>query len=638
MPKKTSVPGQFDTYAAKKTAKILMHELAALTPPHRYVITIGGESGAGKTRIALRLSDILKKNNIPNILMHQDDYFRHPPRKTHMMRQRDLSVVGTSEVKLRLLDRHLKKLKSLKTSRIKKPVIIFDRNMAKEVTLRCGNAKVIIVEGTYATLLKNADLKVFLAPSYRDTHKGRLARGREKIDRLNSRILAIEHRILAHHRNIADVIIEKNLSLTDNRKAKRRLGRMCILSLHGYVEAKPTLGRTDTGGQVTYILELAKAMSKKGVKVDIYTRKFQKRKNIEQVCKDVRIIRIPCGGDKFIPKERLLAHLNSYVRNMEKFIRKEGLHYDIFHSHYWDAGYVAMKLSEKLGYFFVHTFHSLGAWKRDFMGGNPRVMEKTYRFRERIRNEKALYEKARAFVMTSDDMVRKSRKFYGYRGKNYVIMPAGVNIGVYHPLERRKREKKIDVPANYVFWVGRFASNKGLDYLVKSFADIVTKEKDLFLVIGGGSKQPGSREKKLRGEIRKLIEKRQVTSRVFFTHHIKDKFMASYYRRAKFFVLPSKFEPFGMTAAEAMACGTPVILSKHAGITRHVRNGRDCLIVNPADRKAMTWAFHVLNNNRFLRARLSHNGIKAARKKFSWGHIAEKSIAYYNRLLAEYEF
>ena len=105
----------------------------------------------------------------------------------------------------------------------------------------------------------------------------------------------------------------------------KKIKRIAMLTVHGYVSSYPTLGKTDTGGQVTYVLELSKALAKKGIKVDIYTRQFQKRTSIEKVCRNVRIIRMPCGGQKFIPKEHLLPFLDTFAKNMYNFIKSMNL-------------------------------------------------------------------------------------------------------------------------------------------------------------------------------------------------------------------------------------------------------------------------------------------------------------------------
>ena len=121
--------------------------------------------------------------------------------------------------------------------------------------------------------------------------------------------------------------------------------RIAMLSTHGYFDPKPILGATDTGGQVVYVLELAKALARRGgYKVDIFTRNFEGRLPEENVNEDVRVVRIPAGSDEFIRKEELLPVLDELADNMARYIDKNGFKYDIYHSHYWDAGYVAMKV------------------------------------------------------------------------------------------------------------------------------------------------------------------------------------------------------------------------------------------------------------------------------------------------------
>jgi len=627
------VTRQYHKKSAKKIANTLIDEIHST--PSKYVISISGESGSGKTEIAEELLKILTKNNINCITIHQDDYFRHPPKTNHKMRRLHLPRVGLSEVKQHLLNRHILRFKDPQTLKFQKPLVHFKENRIEKETIKCSGAKVLILDGTYTGFLKHVDKKIFLSRSYKDTSRTRKIRKRDTIDAFTGKILKIEHKIISKQKHIADIVIDKNYTVSSCRKSrsKKEIKRICMLSVHGYVDPEPTLGKTDTGGQVTYVLGLSKALARQGKKVDIYTRQFAGKKHIEKVSRNVRIIRIPCGGKYFIQKEKLFPYLATYIRNMKKFIKKEQLTYDIIHSHYWDAGYVAMKLAESAGYFFVHTFHSLGAWKKELMGGSAAEMEKLYRFKERIKHEKEIFKSVKALVMTSREMIKISKKFYNYAGKNDIVLPAGVNTKIFKPLKKHEKERKIDVPQNYIFWVGRFDTNKGLLYLLRGFHKTISKAKDLFLVIGGGSKHPKSKEKRLKKELQTFINETQIKNRVFFTQHIKDELMPAYYRRAKFFVLPSKFEPFGMTAAEAMACGCPLVVSKHAGITKYLKNKRDCLAVNPTNTKDLSWAFNILNRNHTFRKKLAKNGMKIAKNEFSWEKIAAESLDFYSTLL-----
>jgi len=133
--------------------------------------------------------------------------------------------------------------------------------------------------------------------------------------------------------------------------------RVAFLSIHGYVDPEPNLGLADTGGQIVYVLEMAKNLSKLGVKVDIFTRLFENRKREEYVCESARIIRIPCGPQSFVRKEDLFPYLDELVKRFFLYISQEGINYDVIHSHYWDAGYVALKLRDKMNALFVHTWY-----------------------------------------------------------------------------------------------------------------------------------------------------------------------------------------------------------------------------------------------------------------------------------------
>ena len=109
--------------------------------------------------------------------------------------------------------------------------------------------------------------------------------------------------------------------------------KIAFFSIHGYVDPEPNLGLVDTGGQVVYVLEMAKRLGEYGIEVDIFTRRFDNRREIDNVSESVRIIRIPCGPQYFLPKEELFPYLDEYAKNFMRFVEKKGLKYDILHSH-----------------------------------------------------------------------------------------------------------------------------------------------------------------------------------------------------------------------------------------------------------------------------------------------------------------
>src|SRR6186997_1345810 len=95
---------------------------------------------------------------------------------------------------------------------------------------------------------------------------------------------------------------------------------IAMISTHGYVAANPPLGAADTGGQVVYVLELARKLALLGYEIDIWTRLFDEQPPLERVADHVRIIRVPCGGREFLPKEYLCDHLPEWNENALRFI------------------------------------------------------------------------------------------------------------------------------------------------------------------------------------------------------------------------------------------------------------------------------------------------------------------------------
>ena len=144
-----------------------------------------------------------------------------------------------------------------------------------------------------------------------------------------------------------------------------------MFSVHGLLRSENLeLGRdADTGGQIKYVLELAKALDnhKDVRKVDLFTRFIVDKavsndyaQPIEKISDKCSIVRIQCGGRKYIRKELLWPHLDEYIDKTIKYIKRQKQIPDVVHGHYPDAGFVASQLAEIFGLPLVYTGHSLG--------------------------------------------------------------------------------------------------------------------------------------------------------------------------------------------------------------------------------------------------------------------------------------
>ena len=407
---------------------------------------------------------------------------------------------------------------------------------------------------------------------------------------------------------------------------------LAMLSIHGYFDPVPTLGITDTGGQVVYVLELSKALARMGIKVDIFTRWFDQNKpQIDPVpgFPEVRIIRIPCGNWEFVPKEFIYDLLPELALNMIRFISKNNISYDLFHGHYVDAGIVMLEVAkffEKPAYF---TAHSLGAWKRDQMGGNKDEMEKMFNFRHRIAEEIRIFKSVNGQTMTSSVQLEKLNTLYDYHAENIEIIPPGVDIFRFRMQRASEQKVETNLPEKYILNLSRIDSNKGHDLLLKSFGSIAHQLNDVHLVIGGGSPNPKPREIEIFDMMRKIIDEKKIKDKVHMVGYISDDLMLPYYQNAMLFILPSIFEPFGMTTQEAMACGCPVIASKFGGIRNAITHGKNGLLIDPSDEKEFGFAIKSLLDDEILRRRIGKAGSVLIRNEYSWEAIADRFLEFY---------
>ena len=407
-------------------------------------------------------------------------------------------------------------------------------------------------------------------------------------------------------------------------------GRIMMISTHGYVSAFPEFGKPDTGGQVVFVLELSKCLARMGYHVDILTRQFEDQRAWEHVAPRVRILRFPCGGDEFVPKETLCQHIPEWVENAKEFIASKQLNYLFINSHYWDAGLAGQALANYLEIPHVHTPHSIGSWKRDNMDGPPEELERKYNFRHRIREEKVVYDECDLLVATTPpqrEIVEESD--YDVPPQKIRVIPPGYDDMRFFPVSRASRraiKRDLDLQGPIVLALGRMAHNKGYDLLIRSMPVVFDRIDNARLLLAVGSTEPSERELQQVAELRALAKKLGIQDRVLFRDYIPDEMLADYYRAADLFALSSRYEPFGMTAVEAMACGTPAVVTTEGGLWEQVAWGLEAIYANPFDPEAFGHAIASVLQHQRVSDQLAKYGSQKARAKFTWTGIAQQLL------------
>ncbi|HEY3395911.1 MAG TPA: glycosyltransferase [Lacipirellulaceae bacterium] len=406
--------------------------------------------------------------------------------------------------------------------------------------------------------------------------------------------------------------------------------RIMMISTHGYVAAEPEFGKPDTGGQVVYILELSKCLARMGYTIDILTRRFEGQPFVERIGERIRVLRFPCGGDEFIPKEFLCESIPEWVEGVYRWIKVERLKYKLINSHYWDGGLAGQSLANRFGIPHVHTPHSIGSWKRDNMDGDPNEMELKYNFRKRIREEKVIYDECDLLIATTPAQREiLTGGVYDVPLAKIRVIPPGYDDQRFYPVSlstRQMMKRALGLDGQIILALGRMAKNKGYDLLLRAMPVVFDRVANAKLVLAVGSTDPNEQERaQIRG-LYDLAHELRIADRVIFNDFVPDDALADYYRAADVFALSSRYEPFGMTAIEAMACGTPAVVTTEGGLCEQVAWGIEALYANPFDPDSFGHAIAAVLQHPEVTAQLSKFGPRKARSCFTWTGIAQQLL------------
>jgi len=207
---------EFQRSAAADIVPIILPKIK--NSEKKFTISVAGESGSGKSELAAAVANELKAHGYKSIILQQDDYFLFPPKSNDMARRKDITWVGPQEVKLDDMDKNLQSILD-NAADIKKPLVQYKEDKIVSQTLPIGDEKVVITEGTYTSLLKNIDLRIFIDRNYEQTREHRERRNRDasELDAFTDKVLIIEHGIISKHRKLADIIVHEDYSVSEQK-------------------------------------------------------------------------------------------------------------------------------------------------------------------------------------------------------------------------------------------------------------------------------------------------------------------------------------------------------------------------------------------------------------------------------------
>jgi glycogen(starch) synthase len=176
-----------------------------------------------------------------------------------------------------------------------------------------------------------------------------------------------------------------------------------------------------------------------------------------------------------------------------------------------------------------------------------------------------------------------------------------------------------------ITFVGRLDLEKGIDTLVNGFSILRGRLPNARLAIAGR----GVLLPTIEGHIKKLNLERSVS----LCGYLEGQVLRSFYRVSDLHVCPSHYEPFGLVALEAMAVGTPVIVSDTGGLRDIVSSGKVGRRFPVGDPGALAETMFEVANHQGLRRQIGQAGRKHALQKFSWSSLAPRAASLYERAL-----
>jgi len=356
-----------------------------------------------------------------------------------------------------------------------------------------------------------------------------------------------------------------------------------------------------TGGLGTHCYGLTRSLADKNVNVDFYMPKTRQSANSDKSNLTIKEV----GETEIFPydrpgsKELAGQFFEAVYRYNDLLVQKVQGKYDLVHCHDWLTMKAGVALKNKMGVPLVLTVHSTEYDRSGWLYPNQWFID----------IEREGMEKADKIIAVSSFTKRVIVDKYG-------IIPDKISVvhNAVYPIGEGEKQ-------NIILFLGRLTIQKGPEFFLRAAQKVLEYEPGCrFVVAGMGDMLP------------RLIDQAVdmgISDKIVFTGLLTEEEVKHIYQIASIYVMPSVSEPFGITALEAASAGTPIIVSKTAGVSEAFRN---CFRVDFWDTDEMANKILSLLKYEPLLSTMKEHG-KQEIQLFTWDRVAEKTLDVYREVM-----
>jgi len=409
--------------------------------------------------------------------------------------------------------------------------------------------------------------------------------------------------------------------------------RLRIAMVSEHASPLAIVGGVDAGGQNVHVAGLSAALADRGHDVVVYTRADQPglptRVRTES---GVQVVHVMAGPPEHVAKDDLLPHMDAFAEGLTACWEVDPP--DVVHGHYWMSGLAALDAAGTSRAPVVQTFHALGTVKQRWQGSQDTSPV------ARLELERSVAVRADRIIATCTDEVAELSAME-VPTEHVDVVPCGVDVSLFNPAELNPAELnpaelrtaegtgRTSARTARLLIVGRLVPRKGIEDAIKALSLLEGAE---LVIVGGPAAAELDRDPEV-ARLGKVIADCGVVGRVQLTGHLGREALPAMIRSCDVLLAVPWYEPFGITALEAMACGVPVVASAVGGMLDTVVPGVTGLLAEARDPHSIAAATRALLSDEPLRTAMGQAGAERVRSLYSWQRVAERTEETYLKVL-----